>query len=409
MLLRVSRLAFWLAAAAAALALAVPTGWETILTGFAVAASAAAFGFWRAGLAELRRTGGADALLPDAAPLTSSALVEAAGRIEICCAEAPNFEAALHGAARILKAELGALRAVVYRVMGADATHARLSELFEAQPGFNLAEQSVPLQRSALGRAIASRREIVEPAGVATLPVHGQDSVVAVIELSGLQIGIDRDALTALLIQAQAQLTLRAEPTAKAHRQAPDRGYSARLGENAYSETFRTNGLAFETKGAASLWHAPWWLRESGCDDFVFSFLRGDRGFMMSDEPLAVHAPPSGLDSEALARLTELDPKGENKLLERVLRAFQSSVARLMPQLEAARLSGDRATVRLVAHTLKSSSASIGALSLSQVCAQIEASIRADSTDDLGPLLQTMRSTLDAALSAVQRLLDSAR
>ena len=127
---------------------------------------------------------------------------------------------------------------------------------------------------------------------------------------------------------------------------------------------------------------------------------------MMSGDPVALHAPPSGLDREALARLTELDPKGENKLLERVLRAFQTSAARLMPQLEAARLSGDRATVRLVAHTLKSSSASIGALKLSQVCAQVEGLIRSESADDLDPLLHTMRSELDAALSAIQRSLD---
>ena len=127
---------------------------------------------------------------------------------------------------------------------------------------------------------------------------------------------------------------------------------------------------------------------------------------MMSGEPVALHAPPSGLDREALARLTELDPKGENKLLERVLRAFQTSAARLMPQLEAARLSGDRATVRLVAHTLKSSSASIGALKLSQVCAQVEGLIRSESAEDLDPLLHTMRSELDAALSAIQRSLD---
>ena len=130
---------------------------------------------------------------------------------------------------------------------------------------------------------------------------------------------------------------------------------------------------------------------------------------MMSTEPLSVNATKPGLDPEALARLTELDPKGENQLLERVLRAFQTSAARLMPQLEAARLSGDRATVRLVAHTLKSSSASIGALELSQVCAQVEGLIRAESADDLDPLLHTMRVALDAALGAIQRLLDGAK
>lgn len=127
---------------------------------------------------------------------------------------------------------------------------------------------------------------------------------------------------------------------------------------------------------------------------------------MMSGEPLSLHALRPGLDPDALARLTALDPKGENQLLQRVLRAFQTSAARLMPQLEAARLSGDRPTVRLVAHTLKSSSASIGALELSQICAQVEALIRAESADDLDPLLHTMRVALDAALGAIQRLLD---
>lgn len=131
---------------------------------------------------------------------------------------------------------------------------------------------------------------------------------------------------------------------------------------------------------------------------------------MMSNEPLSAHAATStatGLDAEALARLSELDPKGENKLLERVLRAFQTSAARLMPQLETARLAKDRATVRLVAHTLKSSSASIGALELSQVCAQVEALIRAESGDDLDPMLHTLRHALAAALKAIQHVLDA--
>lgn len=127
---------------------------------------------------------------------------------------------------------------------------------------------------------------------------------------------------------------------------------------------------------------------------------------MMSGAPVSARAVSSGLDAEALARLTDLDPKGENQLLERVLRAFQTSAARLMPQLEAARMSGDRATVRLVAHTLKSSSASIGALDLSQVCAHVEALIRAESADDLDPVLLEMRAALNAALIAIQQLLD---
>ena len=54
----------------------------------------------------------------------------------------------------------------------------------------------------------------------------------------------------------------------------------------------------------------------------------------------------------------------------------------------------------------QSSSASIGALELSQVCAQVEALIRAESADDLDPQLHQLRQALDAALNAIQRLLD---
>jgi len=115
--------------------------------------------------------------------------------------------------------------------------------------------------------------------------------------------------------------------------------------------------------------------------------------------------PAQVLDSAALARLIELDPKGENQLLERVLKAFQASVARLRPQAEAARLVGDQATLRLFAHTLKSSSASIGALQLSQLCAQVEATIRTESGEGLESQLGRLGAELDGVLAAVEKLL----
>jgi CheY-like chemotaxis protein/HPt (histidine-containing phosphotransfer) domain-containing protein len=166
-------------------------------------------------------------------------------------------------------------------------------------------------------------------------------------------------------------------------------------------------------------------LRELGFDDHLFKPFRQSQMLAMLSKHLRPHVPaesndaavggdapqdlggtaPPGLDAVALARLSELDPKGENRLLERVLRAFQVSVARLRPQLETAQRSGDRASIRLVAHTLKSSSASIGALQLSQLCAQIEAQIRLDSADDLGGPLRALSDALDAALQAIDTVL----
>lgn len=119
-----------------------------------------------------------------------------------------------------------------------------------------------------------------------------------------------------------------------------------------------------------------------------------------------VITPQLTLDPAALARLAELDPKGESRLIERVLKAYQISAARLMPQLEVARLSGDRATIRLVVHTLKSSSASIGALTLSQLCAQLENDIRTDAGNDLNIGINAISAELGIALEAIARLLE---
>jgi CheY-like chemotaxis protein len=113
------------------------------------------------------------------------------------------------------------------------------------------------------------------------------------------------------------------------------------------------------------------------------------------------------LDASALERLRELDPKGENQLLSRVLKAFESSAARLLPQLQDARRSQDHNGIRHVAHTLKSSSASIGAIKLSQLCAEIENKIRTDRLENLEARVDAMCIEVEIVLQALRRLLDT--
>lgn len=111
------------------------------------------------------------------------------------------------------------------------------------------------------------------------------------------------------------------------------------------------------------------------------------------------------LDVDALDRLRELDPAGKGRLLERVLRAFETSAARLSLQFREARRNDDLAAIRHVVHTLKSSSASIGALALARLCAEIEASLRAGSHADLPDRLDAMDRELAAVLQAVTPML----
>ncbi|MEY4754629.1 MAG: hypothetical protein RJA44_2304 [Pseudomonadota bacterium] len=82
------------------------------------------------------------------------------------------------------------------------------------------------------------------------------------------------------------------------------------------------------------------------------------------------------LDPQALMRLRELDPGGQNRLVERVLKAFDQSIGRMLTQLAEGQAARDLAQVRQVLHTLKSSSHSVGALTLAQMCVDCELQLR---------------------------------
>lgn len=130
----------------------------------------------------------------------------------------------------------------------------------------------------------------------------------------------------------------------------------------------------------------------------------------MNAVPSSLHpVTADALDPQALERLRELDPAGRNRLLERVFEAFAVSITRLGPQLAQARGSGDLQGVRHVAHTLKSSSASIGALRLSQVCAEVESMVRESDSAGLPQRLDQLEAELATALAAVRQRQNSAR
>ncbi|MDE2077042.1 MAG: response regulator [Burkholderiales bacterium] len=112
-------------------------------------------------------------------------------------------------------------------------------------------------------------------------------------------------------------------------------------------------------------------------------------------------------DSESLRRLRELDPKGANKLLERVAKAFENSVGRLLPQLEESIKAQDNPGILHVVHTLKSSSASIGALKLSHQCAEVESMIRRQSGEDLSPRIQEIPAEVNRVLAGLRLLLEA--
>lgn len=414
MLIRSSRLLFWSAAVAAAAALLGPPAWATPLTAAAGIGLLCALGLWRLHLHRDRH-----ALLDEGAAfepggLDESALRDIGVRIVRAVGDSPALDTGLHAAAALLRAELGAREVTVHRVR---AVEPPIVELVTLVPEVGLGvEHRVRLERSPLGEALREGRVAGSGFGPFALPVRGGGDWAAVIELESVALAAPDGALQALFELTRSHLER------LAGRVSPPSGGDAAPARDILTPAMAAPGL-------------DCCLPPAGCDRQYPDVSAGSHRLAGDAPPAATPANeqsmpatvsqttpdsplPTGsagtggtavravLDAQALDRLRELDPKGENHLIERVLQAFETSVARLGPQLEASRLSGDRAGIRHVAHTLKSSSASIGALALSQHCAVVEAMIRQESPDDLDGPLAALSAELDAVLQALRSLLD---
>lgn len=112
-----------------------------------------------------------------------------------------------------------------------------------------------------------------------------------------------------------------------------------------------------------------------------------------------------GLDERALAQLRSLDPDGRNGVLGRVLAAFEASLVRLPVQLAGLSARTDARAIGDIAHTLKSSSASVGALGLSRLCAETERAARAGELDRLDGGVAALRAESARVLGLVRAML----
>lgn len=123
-----------------------------------------------------------------------------------------------------------------------------------------------------------------------------------------------------------------------------------------------------------------------------------------ADEPGAPCEAVPTLDAAALERIRALDPDGRHGVLVRVLQAFETSLQRSLQALEAASAAADLDTLARLAHTLKSSAASVGALGLSQRCAEVEAALREQRAHPDHPAVDLPAAT-EQILSEARRAL----
>jgi HPt (histidine-containing phosphotransfer) domain-containing protein len=112
------------------------------------------------------------------------------------------------------------------------------------------------------------------------------------------------------------------------------------------------------------------------------------------------------LDATALTKLRELDPSGKAGVVKRVVGAYERSLVQFVSQLRHQLDRPDAGEVARIAHTLKSSSTSVGALSLARLCQALEQRLReggAAQTHDVQRLIDEAEAALAAARAILGR------
>ena len=113
----------------------------------------------------------------------------------------------------------------------------------------------------------------------------------------------------------------------------------------------------------------------------------------MDDPTTLSSAPdaPAALDPEALARLRRF---GGDKLLHEMIALYLDAAPDRLASARAAWKSGDVMEAELALHSLKSSSAQLGAARLSRLSDQGELITRAGSLEGIGGIVEEMEDEL---------------
>ena len=113
------------------------------------------------------------------------------------------------------------------------------------------------------------------------------------------------------------------------------------------------------------------------------------------------------LDHSAIEAVRQLDPDGNDRLLARLIALYRDDSSQLLADIDNAMKLGDAESVARAAHTLKSSSANLGATNVAALARQIEHSARSGDLTELPSSITKLRAQRTVALSELEAL-DSA-
>jgi two-component system, sensor histidine kinase and response regulator len=113
----------------------------------------------------------------------------------------------------------------------------------------------------------------------------------------------------------------------------------------------------------------------------------------------------SALDMQFLDQFRELDSSGGLSLVKRIMQVYLDTSGEIVLQVEQAVSAEDAEMLRRAAHSLKSSSANVGAARLSELFHRLEMMGRERELDKARPFLATVRQAYSDVTDEIRALL----
>jgi histidine phosphotransfer protein HptB len=114
---------------------------------------------------------------------------------------------------------------------------------------------------------------------------------------------------------------------------------------------------------------------------------------------------PPVLDLEAIANLRDLGEPGDDTFLREIIGIYLEDIPLRLADLRSARASGDQAHYTRSAHTVKGSSANVGAAEVRALAERIEHRSKVETLSALDPLLPELEAAFARAREALLALL----
>lgn len=112
---------------------------------------------------------------------------------------------------------------------------------------------------------------------------------------------------------------------------------------------------------------------------------------------------PSVLDRKALDAIASLQTKGADNLLLKVIASYLDSSAALLQRIREAVEAADADALHRAAHTLKTPSAALGALGVSELCRELETMGRSGTLEGARALLARLEGEYGKVRAALER------